>query len=375
MNPLFLGLIIAGVALVIGVLLYNWAQERRMRRRSTDARAGGARDAGEERAEPMFGHRTAHSSTGEPSAGITRDADAESAAPPEAAAFDEAQLPPRPAARSGREEIAPDPDIECVVWLTLPQPVATTALAQALTSRVAKALRWLGRSGAEARWRTIEAANPGPWKEIAACMLLADRGGAASRDDLEAFLGRVDGVAASLGAECAWPDEREEAERAGELDRLCADLDVQIGLTLLKSEQGQIAGTRLRGVAEAGGFRLNPAGHFEYTQEDTGVVLYSLQSLRGEPFTIEGLRTAAVAGVVMLLDVPRVAEPVKAFDHMRLLAKRLAQTLEATLVDDNHRPLDDAALGEIRAQVQAAAAALREAHIEPGGQRAVRLFG
>jgi FtsZ-interacting cell division protein ZipA len=240
---------------------------------------------------------------------------------------------------------------------------------------LAKAVRWLGRSGAEARWRTIEATSPGPWKEIAACMLLANRSGAASRDDLEAFLRLVDGIAASVGAECVWPDEREEAGRAEELDRLCADLDVQIGLTILKGEQGQIAGTRLRGVAEAAGFRLNAAGHFEYTQEDTGTVLYSLQSLRGEPFTVESLRAAAVAGVVILLDVPRVAEPVKAFDQMRLLAKRLAQTLEATLVDDNRRPIDDAALAEIRAQVHATAAALREAHIEPGGQRTLRLFG
>ncbi len=33
MNPLFVGLLIAGVALVVGVLAYNWMQERRVRRR------------------------------------------------------------------------------------------------------------------------------------------------------------------------------------------------------------------------------------------------------------------------------------------------------------------------------------------------------
>jgi FtsZ-interacting cell division protein ZipA len=63
------------------------------------------------------------------------------------------------------------------------------------------------------------------------------------------------------------------------------------------------------------------------------------------------------------------------FDQMRMTAKRLAQTLEAVLVDDNRRPLDDAALAAIRTQVQATATALREAHIDPGGQRALRLFG
>ena len=43
---------------------------------------------------------------------------------------------------------------------------------------------------------------------------------------------------------------------------------------------------------------------------------------------------------------------------MKLAAKRIAQTLDAELVDDNRRPLDDAALAAIRKQVQAAADAL-----------------
>ena len=70
-----------------------------------------------------------------------------------------------------------------------------------------------------------------------------------------------------------------------------------------------------------------------------------------------------------------VADPVKVFDQMRLVAKRLAKSLEGVLVDDNRRPLDDAALSAIRSQVQTTAAALRAAHIEPGGTRALRLFG
>ena len=37
MNPLFLGLLAAGVALVAIVILYNWAQERRARRRIESA--------------------------------------------------------------------------------------------------------------------------------------------------------------------------------------------------------------------------------------------------------------------------------------------------------------------------------------------------
>ena len=50
-------------------------------------------------------------------------------------------------------------------------------------------------------------------------------------------------------------------------------------------------------------------------------------------------------GIVLLLDVPRVADPVRVFDHMRMAAKRMTQTLEGVLVDDNRRPLNDCLVG------------------------------
>lgn len=379
-NPLFLGLLAAGVVLVLGILVYNWIQVRRLRDRRRSATANlsadaqPTRDAGRGRAEPVFGSSGDMNAEAIPQSVAIRGPEEtpEAAVSGESAGF---VLPQRLAARTGREGMAPDGDIECVVWLTPSPPAPTSALASALATRCAKPTRWLGRGGTDPHWRAIDSANAGPWHEIAACMLLADRSGAASRNEVEAFLRLVDSVAGGLHAECVWPEERDEAVRAEALDRLCADLDVQIGVTLLKGDSNPIAGTRLRGVAEASGFKLSAAGQFEFTQEDTGAVLYSLQKLSGEPFTVESLRAVSVPGIVLLLDVPRVPEPVKAFDQMRLLAKRLAQTLEATLVDDNHRPIDDAALAAIRAQVQVTASGLREAHIEAGGQRALRLFG
>jgi ZipA, C-terminal FtsZ-binding domain len=57
-----------------------------------------------------------------------------------------------------------------------------------------------------------------------------------------------------------------------------------------------------------------------------------------------------------------------------VLAKRLAITLDAELVDDKTRPLTDAGLGTIRAQLQTVQATMRAKGIEPGGARALRLF-
>ena len=150
---------------------------------------------------------------------------------------------------------------------------------------------------------------------------------------------------------------------------------MQIGLTVLKTDATTIMGTRLRGIAEAAGFRLVEGGRFDWVQEETGAVLFSLQNYRPEPFTAEMLRLTSTPGAVFLLDVPRVGDPVRVYDQMKLAARRMAQTLDAMLVDDNRRELDDGALNAIREQVRNTAAAMRQVHIEPGSPRALALFG
>jgi hypothetical protein len=372
MNPLFLGLLIAGAVLVVAVVIVNWLQERRVRRRIDAAfRKPGGNAADVDRVEPML-------RGGNPAAGAsaavadTMPEAGDEPLPADADAGFEA-LPEMPT-RAERHDIAPDADIECVVALEPQQPVPTAALAVALSTKLAKPVRWLGRRGPGLPWQLLDATASGPWAELAACLLLANRAGAATGDDIDAFARLVSQGAAALPAAYALPDASAELTRAEALDRFCADLDVQIGLTILKGEAGLIAGTRLRGVAEAAGFRLTPAGQFDYVDE-TGATLYSLQNHKQEPLTVESLRILTTPGVVFLLDVPRAADAVRAFDHMRLPAKRMAQTLEGVLVDDNRRALTDASLAAIRGQVQATVAALREAHIDPGGPRALRLFG
>jgi hypothetical protein len=268
----------------------------------------------------------------------------------------------------------PDADIECVAYVTPAQPIGEDELPRGLDTPLGKRVRWLGRARPGAPWHALGGAA-GPYAELAGCLLLADRKGPANEAQIGAFLRLASELGRGLDAAVAAPSAVEEARRAQALDRLCAELDIQIGLTVYKPEPGTVAGTRLRGVAEAAGFRLAPGGGFEHLHEDTGAVLYTLHNVRSEALTAESLRLVAVQGVVFLLDVPRVHDPVRVFDQMKLAARRMAHTLGADLVDDNRRPLDDAALAKIRAQVQVAADALAHAHIEPGSARAQALFG
>ena len=393
MTSLQLGLIAAGILLVVGVLIYNWLQERRVRRRIKEAfapRDGGAATApaggGGARVEPTLASSAVPENPRRPEPVAEDDSGYEPPLDVQARIASEVAgeefAPPMPlqaaenrAASGERHAPQPDPEIECIVSLQPSRPVAAGALAVGLHARLGQPLRWFGRRGPGLPWQLLRSDTSGEFSEIAACLLLANRSGAATAPLLQAFVQAVSEIAATLPAAVYAPDVEAETARAEALDRICADLDVQIGVTLLKTDGAMIAGTRLRGVAEASGFRLAGAGRFDWIQEETGSVLYALQNYRSDPFTADTLRATSTPGAVFILDVPQVAEPVRVFDQMKIAAKQMAHSLDAALVDDNRRPLDDAAFAAIREQVRSTTAALREVNIEPGSPRALALFG
>jgi len=409
-SSLQLGLVVAGVLLVVGVILFNRWQERRIRQRIDAAFASG-RDkpqASDARVEPTL--RGSAESRAVPAATTTAPAAVEATAAvpgtevehdpdwrppmdsvvgphgvlgdapvaPDDEADEPAECPATPrsrgAASAATTVAAPDADIETIVMVQPTRPATAGALSAGLHARIGKPVRWYGRREPRGPWQRLVTDSRGEYGEFAACMLLADRNGPATASQIETFQKLVGDIAASLpGAFTASP-LGEEAQRAEALDRLCAELDMQIGLTVRKTPPATIAGTRLRGVAEAAGFRLSPTGRFEWVQDDTGAVLFTLQNVTDEAFTAESLRAGATSGVVFLLDVPRVVDPPRAFDQMKLAAKRMAQTVGGELVDDNGRLLNDAGLAAIREQVAGGDAALRRYNIEPGSPRALKLF-
>ena len=406
MSSLQFGLVIAGVLLVIGVILYNVWQERRLKQRAggPSSPAAAAVQGEVQRVEPTLARdaepvsATSQSpsppSSAVPGTTVSHDpdwhvpmdgvvslpeGDAASVATAEPAdARDESQpaslerMPRR--AQPASAIAAPDPDIETIVLVQPARPVAASAVAAGLHARLGKPVRWYGRREPDGPWQRLAGDSRGEYGELAACMLLADRNGPVTQAQIEAFRKLVGDIATRLPGASSAPDPGDEAQRAEALDRLCAELDMQIGLTTRKVPPATIAGTRLRGVAEASGFRLAPTGRFEFVQDETGAVLFTLQNVTDEAFTSDSLRHGATPGVVFLLDVPRVADPPRAFDQMKLAAKRMAHTVGGELVDDNGRPLNDAGLAAIREQVREADAALRSYNIEPGSPRALKLF-
>jgi len=379
MSTLQIGLLIVGAILVIAVYGYNLLQERRIRRRMDDA----FKTTADPLLEPAPETASQVRDRVEPTlaaVGDSTDVGVAALAPEIPESYSPPPPPPvppddnrgsAPLANEPASGILPDPDIECVARLQAVQPIAGNLLMDAVEMQYAKPCRWVGRE-ISGGWNSIRRGDA--YSEVAACMVLADRSGAVSEVGYAHFRAAIEELGHALPAAFIIGERAEELERAIALDAFCADVDIQIGLNLLRRDGARWTGTRLRGVAEATGFKLNGRGQFDYISDETGLVQYRMQNREDQPLLAESMKLLATGGVTLLLDVPRVPDPVKAYDNMRALAKRLAVTLDAELVDDNSRPLTDAGLTTIRTQLQTVQATMRAKGIEPGSPRALRLF-
>ena len=369
MSELQIGLLVVGAAVIVGVIAYNRIQESRFRRRAEEAFAP---DRGDALLEPAHaaGTRIEPQLQPEPDGGDFGSAGRqEPRAIPAAAPAATRSDAPAPAAVA-----TPSADtISYAAELQTQQPVSDaleTLLGDLgpLASRVTVE----GYSSADA-WVAFEPAGGGSFKRVRLLLQLADRSGVVTPQDLATFQSAVARCAATLSASAEIPESAVFAQRARELDAFCADVDVVVGINILAGQGKPISGTRLRGLAEAAGFRLGGQGAFVYA-DAAGTPRFTLENQEQPAFSSESLRSLSTHGITLLLDVPRVADGVAAFDQMVAIGRSLSASLGGTLVDDNRVPVTPQGLEQIRTQLRTIYAAMEAAGIPAGGRLALRLF-
>ena len=277
MTDLQIGLLVIGAAAVAGVLVYNRLQERASRRR----------------AEQAFG---------------SRHADVLLDAPPERR---EPTLGPATPAATTKPAPPADPRVDYVVEVRG-------------TSAGAIRPGWPALQRRFSRRATLTEAEG---KSAYAALQMLSRTGVVSEGDLVEFRTQVETLAAAHGGQVSAPPMREALAAAQALDRVCADVDVQIALHVL-------------GPAET--------------------------SIRHEGFSV-GERAD---GVTLTLDVPRTQDLARTYAAMVEAARRLG----GRVVDDNGNSLDDRALAAIGVEVESLRSRLTEIGVEPGSPLALRLF-
>jgi FtsZ-interacting cell division protein ZipA len=387
MSELQFGLIVIGVLVVVGVYAFNRYQERQFRRRMESKfqerpddvlmksdPVHEAPEEPEERIEPHVGP-AASEAAATASAETVAPAPASSvAAPTEAVMAQEPAAAPavvRAAAAAAAAEVVID--YVCLVETAEPIPHAALTAFIKSAGMIGKPVIMVGWSIRSNEWVELPCAPEIPLVRVQAALQLADRSGAVNRVQLSTMRDLVHQFAAQVGVSCECPDIDAAAHAATDLDRFCAQVDVSIGCNVLPSGSGGLSGTKVRGLLESAGFTLEASGRF-LLRADDGSGLISVESVDGEPLSAERLRGAPLGGLTLNMDVPKVASGVRAFDRLMELGRHLAQSLDASIVDDNRAPLTDAGIKVIRQQVRNVHAAMEAHGIPAGSALAGRLF-
>lgn len=394
MNELQIALALIGVLAVIGVLIYNRLQERRVRRQTE---AGFARpghdvllensDAGDRPDTRLFAPLDQEDShvvgrfhgrdVEEPHFGDTEmllDAALSEELYPQSVSAAEA-APGTPAQVQAQAVPPYDELIEFRTVLKNLDGMAADAFdtAMAHSAALGKAVRWLALPLGSPAWEALSSESGKRYLEVQAVMQLADRDGPAGKDELVALCELSQELAQLNGWQVRCEDAAEAVARAQSLDKFCADVDVQIGLNIIARGTAVLPISRMRREAEAAGMRLSDGGVYQLL-DSRGEVLFMLSNRESTAFDRDNAHEPETRGVTLLFDVPRVPDGIKNFDGMVTLGRQLAHEAGGLLVDDNLRPLTDTGIDKIRTQLAQIYDRMEARGVAAGSRLALRLF-
>lgn len=394
MSDLQIGLLLIGAAIVAGVLLFNWIQERRFRKQADAAFQAPLGDAlMQPGAVPREAYKRIEPALQEPVFDAARVGETDAvnephwsvdAGVPQAEETVDQPVPampsptpsvlaqPRPAMPA-----SPAPYDELIEYRirigsdSVPASAFSEAFNRART--LGKTVRWAGLPLGAAVWEELQPWRDVRYQQVVVTLQLADRNGAVQEDQLATLCEMLQSMAPSHALRIACDDVVDALERAQAIDRFCVDVDVLIGLNVVARGEGAVNLTRIEQAAADSGMVLGVDGVFQLL-DSRGEPLYALCNHDAEPFSPEAVEGQTSQGVTLQFDVPRVPDGLKVFDGMVGFGRKLANEVGGILVDDNLRPLTDAGIEKIRTQLMQIYERMEARGVPSGSRRALRLF-
>jgi hypothetical protein len=232
-------------------------------------------------------------------------------------------------------------------------------------SLLRKRVVWAGYDEAGGQWEAIR--PEGIYRELRIGMQLADRSGAINASLLEQFKRAVENVGDELTALPELPNPRDAVARAINLDRLCAEVDIQLAV-YLAPRHDHFSPDAVRDAALARGFKLASDGVLGF-HDASGERLFMLQM--PDARAPDGLPSPTAC---CILEVPCVTHGELAFDRMMQVAENLAENLEAMLVDEHRRPVTERFVAPVRQQIGQLQSRMGQQGVVAGSALALRLF-
>jgi hypothetical protein len=221
------------------------------------------------------------------------------------------------------------------------------------------------------QWTPVDTVPNRSWRELRVGLQLASRRGAVAEEEIERFNQAIADFAASVGAVSQREAPVAAVQRARDLDRFCADADVEIAVNVVGQYGATLSVARVKALALEHGLSETGSGELVSFAADGNpeYVIRRFDDSVGKP-----PGTPHHTGLTFALDLPHVADPSAALSDMVSVATSMAEKLGGELVDDNRRPLTEAGLASIRRTLEQVARDMEAHGISPGSSLAHRLF-
>lgn len=255
----------------------------------------------------------------------------------------------RPAVPSGPPPII-DERIDCVVELPLANMVAAERL-MPLTVRMRRAgskpVNVEGRVDDASAWEPIR--TGGRYHQLRMAVQLANRAGALNEVEFSEFSNLVQTLADAVDALPELPDMMETVARGRELDSFAAQCDAQLSVNVL-SDGAPWSANYVQAVATQDGLLLSRDG-MRFVKLDSRQNPVFMLQFGDTNFLRDDLTYKGGDLITMLLDVPVADEDLLPFRLMCDYARSIGQRIGGRVVDDQRRPLSDAALQNVDKQL------------------------
>ncbi len=430
MSDLQIVLVVLGVLIIVGVIIYNWLQEKKLRNNITEEFIVPQKDVlveefhidTEAYIDKEFAddpHRIEildklndadHEASTVPTPPFPDDAEKIEATLPQEAEQQWAEVPetilqspPVETENTASKEVAqvtdtttnsneieksdislahlPDdvhPQIDLTAFLYASRNISTeelVLLSDTIEKDMGVAMMMVYKSDEEGVWFAAnDSGGPKNFKQVACSIQLADRAGPIAKHTLNKFQFSVENMGLELSAHVEWQSNSKDAyAQATSLDEFCMEVDQLVNVHLIQ-DSASVHGTKFKGLAEANGMRLDEDGKYHYPANALDAPQFVLINADHQPFTVENLRNNVVKGASFQIEIPKVVNCEQTFIQMIDIAKKMAAGMNARIVDDNEKLLSEAQIKKIQQQLKVIHAKMVARGIMPGSKSTLRLF-
>jgi hypothetical protein len=274
-----------------------------------------------------------------------------------------------------RRTVRLDALIDAIATLSVDSPVAGERVLPHLpgANRVGTKPFFIeGLNSETGEWETI-AANA-RYGEFQAGVQMANRNGALNEIEFSEFVQKLETFAQAIGASTDLPDMLESVARARELDAFASQHDAQL-VALLRANSVAWSVGYLQQVAQRHGFVPGAVpGRLVLPAVEEGAPPVLVLSFDAQAALSDDPGHAAVRELTLGLDVAQTEELAEPFAAWHGIARKLADDLDAAIVDDQGQPITLHAFSAIHAELTRLYEALMAHDLAAGSPGARRLF-